>query len=136
MTLLDETQHAAVSRRTFLRWLPRQMVAGVRELIAEGSPSGVAGAQTTASVGGRRLAVIDVTRCLAWGASPCQACYLRCPLRDEAIMLDDGRPLVMASACNGCGVCVEACRTVNDVGAIRLALDDNLNHTPSPGAYL
>jgi ferredoxin len=30
----------------------------------------------------------------------------------------------MASACNGCGVCIEACRTVNDLGAIRLVADD------------
>ena len=68
----------------------------------------------------QRIAVIDLASCLAWGGSACQTCYLQCPLRDEAIALDDGRPLVMASACNGCGVCVEACGTVNDLGAIRL----------------
>lgn len=111
---------AAIDRRTFLRWMPRQVFAGVRELMSDAAS--------------RHIAVIDIPQCLAWGASPCQVCYLRCPLRDEAMVLDDGRPLVMASACDGCGVCVEACRTVNDVGAIRLVRDDNLNHTPSPGA--
>lgn len=119
MTLLNEAQHdAAVSRRTFLRRLPRQIVAGVRKLMADGFSGGVAESHVTTSVRGRSLAVIDISRCLAWGASPCQACYLRCPLRDEAMVLDDGRPLIMASACDGCGVCVEVCRTVNDHGAI------------------
>jgi Pyruvate/2-oxoacid:ferredoxin oxidoreductase delta subunit len=68
----------------------------------------------------RQVALVDVSRCLAWSGTDCRMCYLHCPLRDEAIALDDGRPLVMASACNGCGVCVEACRTVNDVGAIHI----------------
>ncbi len=68
----------------------------------------------------QRIAVIDLARCLAWGGSACQTCYLRCPLRDEAIVLDDNRPLVMVSACDGCGVCVDACRAVNDLGAMQL----------------
>ena len=70
----------------------------------------------------QQIAVIDPARCLAWSSSACQTCYLQCPLRDTAITLDDGRPLIMASACNGCGVCVEACGTVNDLRAVQLVL--------------
>lgn len=68
----------------------------------------------------RRIAMLDVSRCLAWGVGSCQLCYLQCPLRDEAMTLDGGKPTVVASACDGCGACVKVCRTVNDLGAIRI----------------
>ncbi|MBI1992045.1 MAG: hypothetical protein HYS71_02230 [Candidatus Omnitrophica bacterium] len=72
---------------------------------------------------GRRVAAIDGLRCLSGEAGECQLCYLRCPLRDGAMVLDGGRPTIVASACDGCGVCVAACRTVNDLGAIQLVLE-------------
>lgn len=120
----DEQKHSAViDRRTFLRGMPRQVFAGVKRLMSGEVPGGIVRFPREISTPCRAIAVMDIPQCLAWGGSPCQTCYLRCPLRDEAIVLDDGRPLVMASACDGCGVCVEACRTVNDVGAIRLAVE-------------
>jgi ferredoxin len=35
-------------------------------------------------------------------------------------VLSDGRPTIVASACDGCGLCVDACRMVNDLATIRL----------------
>lgn len=140
MTLEEQGRNAAIGRRAFLKRIPRQVFAGVRNLMRDGAPGGIAGFSRVASTSRRALALMDIPRCLAWGGSPCQTCYLRCPLRDEAMVLDDGRPLIMASACDGCGVCIEACRTVNDAGAIRLVVEpvsprqeagNNLNNTPS-----
>ena len=39
------------------------------------------------------------------------ACYLACPLADEALCVDglSGARYVNEEACNGCGSCVEAC---------------------------
>ena len=120
MTPFEEMQRVVVDRRAFLAAMPRRTLAGLRELLAAVSSIGSTPWHDPGAGQGRRLAVIDVAQCLAWGGSPCQACYLRCPLRDEAIALDDGRPLMMASACDGCGACVEACCAVNDLGAIRI----------------
>ena len=123
----------AVNRREFLGLAPRHVLGRIRVMVDQTmalASRSVAERPSTA----QRIAVIDLANCLAWSGSACQTCYLQCPLRDEAIALDDGRPLVMASACNGCGVCVEACRAVNDMGAIRLMLDGNPNHTPGPVA--
>jgi MinD superfamily P-loop ATPase len=36
------------------------------------------------------------------------------------MVLDGRKPTIVAEACDGCGVCVEACRAVNDLGAIRI----------------
>jgi Pyruvate/2-oxoacid:ferredoxin oxidoreductase delta subunit len=116
-----EELSAVIDRRTFLAWAPRQTLAGVRGLV-RGAGLGLIAERPSAGLECRRaVAVIDLPRCLAWGGTPCQACYLRCPLRDQAIVLDDQRPLIVASACDGCGVCVEACLAVNDLGAARLA---------------
>ncbi len=109
-----------MDRRTFLTSAPRQLLSGVKALMSDVTAFAWPVAERRAHATPCRVALLDVSRCLAWGGSACQLCYLQCPLRDEAITLDDGRPLIMASACNGCGVCVEACRTVNDLGAIRL----------------
>src|SRR3990167_2005965 len=49
------------------------------------------------------VAAISVTRCLAWGNSLCQACYLACPLRDRAIEIVDQKPIINREICNGCG---------------------------------
>ena len=67
-----------------------------------------------------RVARINVERCLAWGNSLCQACYLACPLRDTAIDIVDQKPIINISKCDGCGFCVSACSTVNDQNAIEL----------------
>lgn len=70
---------------------------------------------------GQRVAVIDIERCTAWGGGLCQACYLSCPQRDTAIRCEEGKPVIVASGCDGCGACLAACRNVNDRGAILLS---------------
>ena len=104
-----------MDRRAFLKSVPLNFMRGVKTLLAyKSEPS-------------RRLAVLDIARCLAWGEGSCQLCYIRCPLRDEAMLLEGSKPMVVASACDGCGVCAEVCRTVNDMGAIQL-----VDAPPSP----
>lgn len=68
-----------------------------------------------------RTAVIDIARCLAWGDTRCQSCYLACPRRDTAIRLLDAKPVIAVSECDGCALCVPACLAVNDPVAIRMA---------------
>ena len=99
-----------VDRRTFLFSSPRRLLKDLRTVWGD----------VTTPTGNQRIAVLDISRCLAWGDGDCQLCYLRCPLRDHAIVLNSGRPVIAASACDGCGVCVDVCRSVNDLGAIQL----------------
>lgn len=115
----DHVASDGVNRREFLELAPRHLLGGVRAVLNQAMALTAMHVTKHPSTA-QRIAVIDLANCLAWGGSACQTCYLQCPLRDEAMTLDDGRPLVMVSACNGCGVCIEACRAVNDLGAIRL----------------
>ena len=112
--------HDGIDRRTFLKVAPRHVLDGVRGLMSDlgrfASPL-PAGREQPAT---RRIAMLDVSRCLAWGVGGCQLCYLQCPRRDGAIVLESGRPTVVLSGCDGCGVCVDVCRTTNDLGAIQL----------------
>jgi len=66
------------------------------------------------------VARINVTNCLAWTGASCQLCYLACPLREEAIVMRDLKPVIDSFFCDGCAMCVEACRTVNDLCAVDL----------------
>ncbi len=97
-----------MDRRTFLKSAPLRLAKGIKTLLAH--EGGIH----------RRLAILDISRCLAWGTGGCQICYLRCPLRDEAMVLEGDKPTVVASTCDGCGICVAACRAVNDLGAIQI----------------
>lgn len=103
-----------IDRRAFLTAAPRRILRRLRTLMSDAVSQAVSD-----GTGRRRLAVVDVSRCLAWGGGDCRLCYVRCPLRDQAMMISEGRPVV-ASRCDGCGVCVDVCRSVNDPGAIRL----------------
>jgi MauM/NapG family ferredoxin protein len=78
-------------------------------------------------------AVIDRDRCLPWSAgTPCIVCEEMCPVPDKAIELEetqikgeDGqrlvlqRPVVIRSACIGCGICENKC-PVSGQAAIRI----------------
>ncbi len=69
------------------------------------------------------VAWIDRRRCLDYAGgegSPCQQCYSQCPLKDEAIVLEDSRPVVWAEKCVGCGICENVCPAVNPPSAIRV----------------
>ena len=68
----------------------------------------------------RQAAVLDITRCLAWGNFSCQLCYLACPQKDRAIEMVDTKPVVRTLNCDGCALCVAACCTVNDLSAIKM----------------
>lgn len=109
-----------IDRRTFLTSAPRHLLSGVKALMNDVAVFAwpIADKQEHAAL--RRVALLDVSRCLAWTAVDCQLCYLKCPKRDEAIVLEEDRPVVVASACDGCGVCVDVCRSINDLGAIQL----------------
>jgi Pyruvate/2-oxoacid:ferredoxin oxidoreductase delta subunit len=98
-----------MDRRTFLRRAPQKLTAGVRGLFSDPADS---------ETGRRPVAVLDVSRCLAWSGVDCQLCHLRCPLREKAILLDSSRPVIVASACDGCGICVKACEAVNQPATI------------------
>lgn len=57
--------------------------------------------------------------CYAMQGSSCRACYMACPVKDNAIVMKQMRsggrrlfqPTVFADACTGCGMCEEACVT-------------------------
>ena len=109
-----------LDRRAFLLSGPRYVLNRLRPLMASlqlERTTEMNGHQPSAS---RRVAMVDVSHCVAWDGGSCQLCYLRCPLRGRAIVQDDGKPVIVASVCDGCGVCVEACRAVNDLGAIHI----------------
>ena len=112
----------AVNRREFLGLAPRHLLGGIRAALNQTMALALMSVAEHPSTA-QQIAVIDLANCLAWGGSACQTCYLQCPLRDEAMVLDGGKPTIVAQSCDGCGVCVEVCRTVNDLGAIRLVLE-------------
>ena len=98
-----------LNRRGFFKYLIRQR-AEASMPIAEGN-------QTQ-----RGIARINHRDCLAWGGSDCTLCYIKCPLLDEALVLEDLKPVVQEENCTGCGLCEQACAIVNDRVAIRVVL--------------
>jgi len=72
-------------------------------------------------VRGARMGVADLTgaeRCLSYsGAAYCHACFQACPVKGEAIRMQQGRtagggvirPVVDPDHCTGCGLCEQAC---------------------------
>lgn len=92
-----------MSRRDFFRAFPREVFSGFKSL-----RQGIVKPR------------LEVNRCLAWGGMSCQACYLACHLRDQAIVMTDTKPVINQNACDGCGACVDACRTVNDPPSIAM----------------
>lgn len=97
-----------------------EILERMREFMSYTFPQGDTEGAARAVEAKRRTAAIDVSRCLAWGGAGCQLCYLACHLRDKAIEMRDQKPVVAALFCDGCGMCVTACGTVNDLPAIRL----------------
>lgn len=74
------------------------------------------------------LAVIDPESCLSWQGLRCEVCYRVCPVKGEAITIENRSreisrhalfvPHVHSQACTGCGMCEDACPT--EKAAIRV----------------
>ena len=113
-----------VSRKEFLEIVPKYVVQNVRSFLQGRlnlSDDGMAETlEENSSHTKAKVVRLDEERCLAWGGGSCQSCYLVCPLRDKAIILDDQRPTVNILFCDGCGQCVTACQTVNDRPALKM----------------
>jgi NAD-dependent dihydropyrimidine dehydrogenase PreA subunit len=68
-------------------------------------------------VAGRRdvtmgIAVIDQSICFPYNGIICRACYERCPIYGEAIILESELyPKVVEKDCVGCGICEHVCPT-------------------------
>lgn len=118
MTQGDRMGENRISRKEFFKKMADSMVEGVFTLTKE--YAGIAGALAVGASRsqGPKIARVDVGRCLAWSGMSCQLCYLACPLREGALYMQDLKPVVNASLCDGCGQCATACVTVNDVGAM------------------
>lgn len=85
---------------------------------------------------GHARVTLYTERCLAWGGTDCVACFVACPLRGSALVLKDGQPhLQPIDTCTECRRCIEVCRTVNDVGAIRLISREPREASRSPRRY-
>jgi ferredoxin len=73
------------------------------------------------------LAVVDAESCLSWQGLRCEVCYRVCPVKGDAISIQNHPrrtskhalfvPIVHSEACTGCGMCEDACPT--EVAAIR-----------------
>src|SRR3989304_6282799 len=67
------------------------------------------------------FAEIDKKKCSAWsGGGDCRMCYIKCPLMDEAIVLDDFKPVVVRENCDGCGICEDMCAMINGKAFIKV----------------
>jgi ferredoxin-type protein NapG len=74
------------------------------------------------------LAVIDAESCLSWQGLRCEVCYRVCPVKGDAISIQNHPrqtskhalfvPMVHSEACTGCGMCEDACPT--EEAAIRV----------------
>lgn len=66
------------------------------------------------------IAKIDLGRCLAWQGLECPFCYNVCPMQGIGMIWEDWGPIVLEANCDGCGVCMEACSSVNNDPVIRM----------------
>ncbi len=64
-------------------------------------------------------AILDKSKCQAYGDTFCQQCVIDCPI-PGAISQVDQKPVIHKKACTGCGVCVLSCSTVNIPLAIKI----------------
>lgn len=64
-------------------------------------------------------AILDQTKCQAYGDTFCQQCVIDCPIPGAIDQVQD-KPVINRKACTGCGVCVLSCSTVNIPVAIKI----------------
>ncbi len=61
------------------------------------------------------------------GQNPtCDYCYERCPLKDEAIVMEEDKPKVVEENCTGCGICEFYCPVQ---GNAIMVLPKKINYT-------
>ena len=48
-------------------------------------------------------------KCFAYQGQVCDYCYMNCPLKNDAIVMENGRPRINEVSCNGCGICEYLC---------------------------
>lgn len=66
------------------------------------------------------MAKIDEQKCSAWAGGDCRMCYIKCPFMDEAIFLEDFKPVVVHEKCVGCGICENVCFMINGKSFIKI----------------
>ncbi|MCP4216724.1 MAG: 4Fe-4S dicluster domain-containing protein [bacterium] len=69
-------------------------------------PAGALVEQPSYKIGTARIVP---TRCLAHNGQICDYCYDCCPQKDNAILLEAGKPIVVERKCTGCGICSFYC---------------------------
>lgn len=109
-----------ISRKEFLSAWPRRALGAAQSWLDDRVASLE---HDAAEATGKQVAVLDITRCLAWGNFSCQLCYLACPRRDQAIELVETKPVLKASGCDGCALCIPVCEAVNAPAAIKIVYD-------------
>lgn len=106
-----------ISRAEFLRKIPNIFLEKFKPFWETENNLPV----TPLSVSGEiRIARVNISRCLAWGQMECQLCYLACPLRDKAIEMREHKPVIIAAGCDGCAMCLDACKTINNTPALEM----------------
>lgn len=73
------------------------------------------------------VAFIDSNHCTDYsgeGTSPCRQCYTECPFKDDAIYLEDSRPVIRGEKCTGCGICENVCAALSYPPAVRVFPED------------
>lgn len=55
------------------------------------------------------VAKLNTETCWAYNSNPCDICYQRCPFPDQAIVMEEGKPVIKANVCTGCGICAYVC---------------------------
>ena len=114
----DNMDANSIGRKEFFKKIANSMVEGVFTLTKEYAGISEDLVIEASQIQEPKIAQVDVGKCLAWSGMSCQLCYLSCPLREQALYMQDIKPVVNVTACDGCGYCVTACATVNDVCAM------------------
>lgn len=73
-------------------------------------PTGALAPVTAMQDAGMGLAVLDKERCYTYeGSIFCKTCHEKCPLRNSALIMENGILPVITDQCVGCGVCEKVC---------------------------
>ncbi|PIQ97187.1 MAG: hypothetical protein COV67_05620 [Nitrospinae bacterium CG11_big_fil_rev_8_21_14_0_20_56_8] len=65
-------------------------------------------------------AILDKSKCAAYGGLFCQQCVIDCPIPGAITQTQEGLPEIHKNICTGCGVCARSCNTVNTPVAIKI----------------